>query len=152
MNQGATLSIVRTDTTVSRLGKAVLVAAPTSYGLGHVAVNGPIGPLDIVVSAPTGKATATYSALFHTQVRAALTVTLSRPPVPSDTGGTVSATVTDAGDPVAGAKGTFGGVTVATNRRGRATVTVPAHTHQGSPPVRVVLTSHTTSVVPLTID
>ncbi|BEP15431.1 hypothetical protein acdb102_37420 [Acidothermaceae bacterium B102] len=150
-NQGATLTVVRTNTTVSRFGPAVPVASPTTYGIGHVAVNGPTGPLDVVVSATTGKPLASYVALFHTQVRAPLSVALSRHSVASATGGKVVATVTDAGQPVAGAKVTLGGVSVRTNGQGRATITVKPRTHKGKVLVGVSQTSYASTTLPLTI-
>lgn len=150
-NHGAMLAVVRTNTTVSRFGQAIPVVSPTTYGIGHVAANGPVGLLDVVVSATTGQPSASYVALFHTQVRAPLSVTLSRSSVSSATGGSVVAAVTDAGEPLAGAKVTFGGVTALTNSGGRATITIPAHTQTGRPLVRVALASYTTAALPLTI-
>ena len=146
------MKVVRTNTTVTRFGPPVLVTEPTSYGIGHVAANGPVGPLDVVVSATTGKPLASYVALFHTQVRAPLSVTLSRASVSSAAGGTVVATVTDAGQPLAGAKVAWRGKVVTTNSTGRATLLVARHTAKGKTTVTVSAKDYAVSALTLKVS
>lgn len=146
------LRVVRTDSTASSFGKAFSITAPTTYGMGHVATDGPTGPLDVVVSAVAGTLSALHVALFHTQVLAPLSVELSGTSVTSATGGTVVATVTDAGQPVAGARVSVRGQVGTTSSRGRATLTVPPHAAKGNATVTASHKGYAVAVVTLRVS
>ena len=81
-----------------------------------MAGDGSLGPLDLLVSATTGSSLATW----HTQVLPPLTITVKK--------GKPAATVavTDAGDPVQGAKVSVAGKTLTTSAAGVVKVALPS--------------------------
>ena len=107
-----TISVTRTNKAATRIGPIIAVKPPPqATTIWKVSGDGSLGQLDLFASATTPGSTATW----HTQVRPALAL-LAR-------GGKVlSFVVTDAGDPVAGAKIAVGGRTLTTNSVGRAQV------------------------------
>jgi hypothetical protein len=105
--------------------------------------------LDVVAN--SGVPNTSYSALYHTQLNASLSVKLSKTSVKSSTGGRVTVTVTEAGAPVAGAKVVFNGVTVRTNSHGQAVVKVKKHASAGKKTVTVSLKYYVTKRVTIRV-
>jgi hypothetical protein len=139
---------VRSNKSVSKFGSVVSAAGPNTklgYGVDQVAIEGSKGPLDVVVTADVPNKG--YQALYHTQLYAPLSVTLSKASVKSSTGGSVTVTVTEAGSPLAGVSVSFAGATVHTNSRGKATLTVKPHAAKGKKTVTVSLTYYVTKRV-----
>lgn len=91
--------------------------ASTAY---HMAGNAQAGALDVLVHYDVNGTLATY----HTQVLAPLSVKVKPASLKVGRKATVTVTVTDAGDPVAGAKVKFGSKTVPTAASGKAKVKV----------------------------
>ncbi|WP_459972369.1 carboxypeptidase-like regulatory domain-containing protein [Nocardioides pyridinolyticus] len=114
------LHAVRTSRDVGRLGPVQHVTQPggPSTSVWLTACEGSRGPLSLVVNAQT---TAARPTIYARQVLPALSA--RRSPKKLDKG-RVTVTVTDAGDPVAGAAVTFRGRSVTTNGRGKAVVVV----------------------------
>lgn len=113
------IKAVRTNKAATRFGPVVSVAPPAGTSqLWKVTGDGSLGPLDLLVSASTPGSLATW----HTQVRPPLSLSAKKGAA------AVTFTVTDAGDPVAGAKVAFGGKTITTNASGKATAAPPAAT------------------------
>lgn len=107
-----TLFVRRTNKAASRFGPIVRVKPPGgTTSIWKVKGEGSLGALDLLASVSTGKALATW----HTQVRPPLSLSAKR------TKTTVTFRVTDAGDPVAGAKVNVAGKTLTTNANGVAT-------------------------------
>ncbi len=110
------LHATRTNKAATRVGPLATVAPPKgTSNLWKLAGEGSVGPLDVFVSATAGGTLQTW----HTQVLPKLTL------VAKKNAKTVKLTVTDAGDPVAGAKVKFGGKTLETNASGVATAPKP---------------------------
>ena len=143
--EGSTVKAARSSASVSRFGRVVSVPGPTAkygYSVTQLSIDGTRGPLDVVAN--SGVPNTSYSALYHTQLYAPLSVKLSRTSVRSSTGGSVTVTVTEAGVAVAGAKVVFNGVTVRTNSHGRAVVKVKKHASTGKKTVTVSLKYYVT--------
>lgn len=103
---------VRTNKAASRVGPVVTVAPPRgTSSMWKLTGEGAPGPLDLFVSATTGSSLATW----HTQVLPPLSARATRG------GRTVTFTVTDAGDPVSGARISYAGRTLTTSAQGTAT-------------------------------
>jgi hypothetical protein len=106
------LYFARTNKAATRVGKLRVIAPPSGTStIWKLNGEGSRGPLDAFASVSTSGSLATW----HQQVLQALEL--------KATGGKKKATfsVTDAGDPVAGAKVTVGGKTLTTNAAGKAT-------------------------------
>ncbi len=110
----------RSNRAATRFGAVVAVKPPagTSF-LWKVAGDGARGPLDLVASASTPGSLA----FWHTQVLPGLSLACRG-------GSIVSCTVSDAGDPVRGAKVKIGGRTLTTNARGKASADLPAGSYR----------------------
>ncbi|HUF00793.1 MAG TPA: hypothetical protein VMN35_00070 [Gaiellaceae bacterium] len=105
----------RTNKAATRVGPLLTVAPPKgTSSMWKLTGEGSLGALDLLVSATTGSSLATW----HTQVVPPLSLRATK----SQTQVTFS--VTDAGDPVSGAKVSYGGKTVSTNAAGKATTTI----------------------------
>jgi hypothetical protein len=119
-HDGATgLRAVRTNKAATRVGPVIEITPPAgaSYTW-KVTGEGSRGPLDLLVSVTTPGSLATW----HTQVLPRLSLSAKK-------GATsVTFTVTDAGDPVAGAKVSFLGKTIVTTANGRAVTGLPGKT------------------------
>ncbi len=90
------LHATRTNKAATRVGPLVTLAPPKgTSNMWKLAGEGSLGPLDVLVSATVGGALQTW----HTQVLPRLQLTVKK------SGKVVKLTVTDAGDPVAGADG-----------------------------------------------
>jgi hypothetical protein len=108
---------VRTNKAATRVGPVVVVKPPPrATQLWKLTGDGSLGPLDLLVSATTGSSLATW----HTQVLPPLTITVKK--------GKPAATVavTDAGDPVQGAKVSVAGKTLTTSAAGLVKVALPS--------------------------
>ena len=113
-----TISVTRTNKAATRVGPVIAVKPPPqTTTIWKVSGEGSLGQLDLFASVTLPGSTATW----QTQVRPALSL-LGR-------GGKVlSFVVTDAGDPVAGAKIAVAGRTLTTSSGGRAQVDLPTGT------------------------
>jgi len=110
-----TIYAARTNKAATRLGAIAEVAPPKgTSSIWKLKGEGSRGPLDVLASVTTGSSLATW----HTQVRPTLSLTAK----PGK--GAVTFTVTDAGDPVPGARVSYAGRAASTNGQGVARVTV----------------------------
>ncbi len=107
----------RTNRAATQIGPLVTVNPPKgTSALWKLTGEGSLGALDLFVSATTGSSLSTW----HTQVPPPLSLSAKK----SKTQVTFS--VTDAGDPIGGAKISFGGKTLTTSAAGKATAPLPA--------------------------
>lgn len=106
----------RTNKAATRIGARVAVKYPLGGDtIWKLEGDGALGRLDVLANTgDSGKA-----ATWHTQVLPGLSLSCKG-------GKVVSCTVTDAGDPVAGAKVKVGGKTLTTNAQGKASADLPA--------------------------
>ena len=103
---------VRTNKAATRVGPVVTVKPPPgATDMWKLTGEGALGQLDLLVSATTKGSLATW----HTQVLPPLSLAAKKGK------SAVTFVVTDAGDPVAGAKVSFAGKSVTTNAAGKAT-------------------------------
>jgi hypothetical protein len=114
-HQDASIYATRTNRAATRVGAPVLVKPPPGTDtVWKVSGEGSVGPLDLLANVSSPGSTATW----HTQVLPRLSLTA--------TGGKILRfRVTDAGDPVAGAKVRIGSRTLTTDSAGRAQVDLP---------------------------
>jgi hypothetical protein len=113
----------RSNRSVGRFGATVEVVPPAGKaesGIYKVKGEGSIWALDLFVACQSINELATY----HTQVLPGLSLIASPPTVDAAAGGNVTFSVTDAGDPVAGATISVAGKSLTTDAQGRATYTV----------------------------
>jgi hypothetical protein len=112
--QGA-ISVTRTNKAATKTGPVVAVKPPPRTStIWKVSGEGSLGQLDLFASVTTPGSTATW----HTQVRPKLSLAARG-------GKVLGFVVTDAGDPVAGAKIAVAGRTLTTSSGGRAQVDLP---------------------------
>ncbi len=105
------LHALRSNRAASKFGAAQVVAAPAGSPTAfELAGEGSAGPLDVLARYATGSALAWW----HSRVVPPLTASASRTKQ-----GAVTVTVTDVGDPVAGARVSVGGKTETTDAKGR---------------------------------
>jgi hypothetical protein len=110
-----TIFVRRTNKAGTRFGPLVRVGPPGgATAIWKLNGEGSLGPLDLLAAVTTGSSLATW----HTQVLPPLALAAARAK------GTVVFRVTDAGDPVAGAKVHVGGKTLTTNAAGRASLPI----------------------------
>jgi hypothetical protein len=113
-----TISVTRTNKAATKAGPVVAVKAPPgTTSIWKVSGEGSLGQLELFANVTTPGSTATW----HTQVRAMLSLAASG-------GKVLRFVVTDAGDPVAGAKIAVAGRTLTTSSGGRAQVDLPKGT------------------------
>ena len=106
------LSATRTNKAATRFGPVVKFKPPAgTSSVWKLKGEGSSGPLDVLASVSTGSSLAAW----HTQVRPPLSIAAKK----GAAGVTFS--VTDAGDPVAGAKVVYAGKAQTTNTQGQAT-------------------------------
>jgi hypothetical protein len=114
------LYFTRTNKAATRHGDVVSVAAPAgTTRVQRMAGEGTPGPLDVLAHVTSGGSSSTW----HTRVLPPIDVSAPKTvTVPAGAGGKAAVTVrvTDAGDPVAGARVTLAGQTRTTNARGVA--------------------------------
>jgi hypothetical protein len=119
-NQDNRLRAVHTNRAATALGSVGIWGAPRGTStMWHTDIVGSAGGADVVVTATTSSAIN----VWHTQISRTLTVKAS--PGTVRRGSNVTFTVTDAGDPVAGARVTFAGRSASTNASGRVTLRAP---------------------------
>jgi hypothetical protein len=105
----------RSNRAATRFGPPTVIKPPAgTTSIWKVDGEGSLGTLDLLVSVSTAGSLATW----HTQVRPRLSLSCNG-------GKVVSCIVTDAGDPVAGAKVKIGGKTRVSNSHGKAAANAP---------------------------
>jgi hypothetical protein len=137
------IHVIRSNAAVTKFGPGQTIAAPPSTSeLDGLQAEGSQGPLDVValVLQTTAGATPSY---WDIQLLPKLTLTGS--PATVAPGKAVTFTVTDVGDPVAGATVTFLGKNATTNSSGVATITVPTGTAAGSYKATAAKTGYTSA-------
>jgi len=137
------IHVIRSNAAVTKFGPGQTIAAPPSTSeLDGLQAEGSQGPLDVValVLQTTAGSTPSY---WDIQLLPKLTLTGS--PATVAPGKMVTFTVTDVGDPVAGATVTFLGGHATTNSSGVATFTVPTGTAAGSYQATASMTSYTSA-------
>ena len=113
------LFATRTNKAATRFGPAVAIKPPAgTSSVWKLKGDGTLGPLDLLASVSTGSSLSAW----HTQVLPSLSIAAKK-----GTAG-VTFTVSDAGDPVAGAKVAYAGKTFTTNGKGQATATLATST------------------------
>lgn len=118
--QGGRVKAVHTNAAATRLGSIGSWGAPRgTETIWNSTIAGAAGGASLVYTATTQNAIN----VWHTNATRTLTVKAN--PASARRGSGVMFTVTDAGDPVAGATVRFGGRTATTNGAGRATITAP---------------------------
>jgi len=124
------IHVIRSNAAATKFGPGQTIAAPpATVEFDGLEAEGSQGPLDVVALALANGASAT-PAYWDIQILPPLT--LAGAPASVAPGKAVTFTVTDVGDPVAGAKVTFLGASATTSSKGVATITVPKGTKAGS--------------------
>jgi len=117
-NDGDVYKATRSNEAATRFGAIVKAKPPKgTTSLWRVAGEGSRGNLDLLAHVSTGNSIATW----HTQVKPGLTLACKG-------GKVVTCTVSDAGDPVGGAKVKVGGKTLTSNSKGKVSVNLPPGT------------------------
>lgn len=118
--QGTSLRAVHTNAAGTRLGAVGTWRSPRgTESIWKSSIAGTAGGASVVITATT------QNAINVWQTMVARTLSVSAKPAVVGRGGSVTFTVTDAGDPVAGAKVTFAGRSGTTNAAGKVTVKAP---------------------------
>lgn len=134
---------IRSNAAATTFGPGQTIAAPPNTGaLDGLQAEGSQGPLDVAALVLQNVSGSTPS-YWDIQLLPKLTLTGS--PATVAPGKTVTFTVTDVGDPVAGATVTFLGKNATTNSSGVATFTVPTGTAAGSYKATAAMTSYTSA-------
>jgi hypothetical protein len=134
---------IRSNAAVTKFGPGQTIAAPPKTSeLDGLQAEGSQGPLDVVALVLPTTAGATPS---YWDIQLLPKLTLTGAPATVAPGKVVTFTVTDVGDPVAGATVTFLGKKATTNSSGVATVTVPTGTAAGSYPATAAETGYTSA-------
>ena len=137
------IHVIRSNAAATKFGPGQTIAAPPSTSeLDGLQAEGSQGPLDVValVLQTTAGSTPSY---WDIQLLPKLTLTGSPATVSHTQATTVTFTVTDVGDPVAGAKVSLLGSTATTNSSGVAKITVPKGTAVGSYKATATLAGYT---------
>jgi len=141
--------VTRTNKAATRFGVVRSYATPCFEG-GLLGLGGsPLARLDIGMQCVNNAQAKNEQ--FVTQVLAALTLGIPGPVHLGGSGVTVKITVTDAGDPVAGATVKVAGKTATTNAAGQASVTLPASTKPGTYKVTVTAPNYQAGTGSLTV-
>jgi hypothetical protein len=115
------LYATRSNKAATRFGPLASLAPPAgTSSIWKLKGEGSLGPLDLFASVSTSGSLA----FWHQQVLPGLTLSAKPAKVSAKKGGTVTFTVADAGDPVAGATVTVGKKSLTTNAKGKATLKV----------------------------
>ncbi len=137
------IHVIRSNAAVTKFGPGQTIAAPPSTSeLDGLQAEGSQGPLDVVALVLQTTAGSTPS---YWDIQLLPKLTLTGAPATVAPGKVVTFTVTDVGDPVAGAKVTFLGKNATTNSSGVATITVPTGTAAGSYPATAAMTGYTSA-------
>jgi len=135
--------VIRSNAAVTKFGPGQTIAAPPSTSeLDGLQAEGSQGPLDVVALSPQTTAGTTPS---YWDIQLLPKLTLAGSPATVAPGKVVTFTVTDVGDPVAGATVKFLGKNATTNSSGVATVTVPTGTAAGSYQATAAKTGYTSA-------
>jgi hypothetical protein len=119
----------RTNKAVTRVGPLEVVAGPPGVrNVSRTAAEGSRGPLDVIVNARTAEG----GAMWHTQLLPSLAATAEPSSFSSRQAVAVRVSVTDVGDPVAGARVSASSRTAVTGADGVATLSFPAGTSPGA--------------------
>jgi hypothetical protein len=125
------ISVVRTNASASGFGQVRTFAAPSPFAaFSGLSAEGSDGSLDLIALEQLNLQNAS-PAYFVTQVNPALQIRASKSKVSNTQSTTITFTVVDAGDGVAGAKVTFLGHTAKTNSKGVVKFTVKKGTAKG---------------------
>jgi hypothetical protein len=137
------IHVIRSNAAVTKFGPGQTIAAPPSTSeLDGLQAEGSQGPLDVVALVQQTTAGSTPS---YWDIQLLPKLTLTGAPATVAPGKVVTFTVTDVGDPVAGATVTFLGKKATTNSSGVATVTVPTGTAAGSYQATAARTGYTSA-------
>jgi hypothetical protein len=137
------IHVIRSNAAATKFGPGQTIAGPpTTAELDGLQAEGSQGPLDVVALVLQNGASSTPS-YWDIQLLPKLTLTGS--PATVAPGKVVTFTVTDVGDPVAGATVTFLGKNATTNSSGVATFTVPTGTAAGSYQATAAKTAYTSA-------
>lgn len=125
------ISVVRTNAAATGFGPVTTIPAPPNlFDFSGLQAEGSAGPLDVIALAQ--QATKNSSpAYFDTQLLPALRIRGSKSSVSNGKATSITFTVTDTGDHVAGATVTFLGTTAKTNAKGVAKFTIKKGTAKG---------------------
>jgi hypothetical protein len=135
------IHVIRSNAAVTKFGPGQTIAAPPSTSeLDGLQAEGSQGPLDVVALVQQTTAGTTPS---YWDIQLLPKLTLAGAPATVAPGKVVTFTVSDVGDPVAGATVTFLGKKATTNSSGVATVTVPTGTKAGSYTATATMTGYT---------
>ena len=130
-NQTNRISVVRTNAAATGFGRVRTINAPSPLvALLTLSVEGSDGSLDVIALAQL-QGQNTSPAYFATQIDPALQIRASKSRVSNTQSTTITFTVVDAGDAVAGVKVTFLGHTATTNSKGKVKFTVKKGTARG---------------------
>ena len=128
-DSGGGVAVTRSNKAVTRFERIQHVN-PNAGSLYRIQGDGRLGPLDLLVDEiPNGTGPVQPAGIYHARVRPLLSATVSVTKVPVTKVKKVyklTATVTDAGDPVAGASVSVKGQKKTTNAKGVATFTLPS--------------------------
>jgi hypothetical protein len=123
------ISVVRTNAAANGFGQVRTISAPPKlFDLLGLGAEGSAGPLDLLALEAQNNHTPAW---FDTQLDPALRIRASKSSVSNTQSTTITFTVVDAGDAVAGAKVTFLGKTATTNSKGVVKFTVKKGTAKG---------------------
>ena len=137
------IHVIRSNAAVTKFGPGQTIAAPPSTSeLDGLQAEGSQGPLDVVALSPQTTAGTTPS---YWDIQLLPKLTLAGSPATVAPGKVVTFTVTDVGDPVAGATVKFLGKNATTNSSGVATITVPTGTAAGSYQATAAKTGYTSA-------
>ena len=134
------LFVARTNKAATRIGAVQVLAGPSGMDtIYDVSGQGSAGPLDLVGNFDTSAGVA----LWTRHIFPKLSMAIAPAKVDNDMAHVVKFTVTDAGDPLQGAKVKVMGTTYTTNSAGRVSVTVPKGTSTGRKPVKATKSGYT---------
>lgn len=137
------IHVIRSNAAATKFGPGQTIAAPpNTVEVSGLQAEGSQGPLDVVAQALQN---VSGLPVFFSDIQLLPKLTLTGSPATVAPGKTVTFTVTDVGDPVAGATVTFLGKNATTNSSGVATVTVPSGTASGSYKATAAKTGYTSA-------
>jgi hypothetical protein len=137
------IHVIRSNAAATKFGPGLTIAAPPNTAeVSGLQAEGSQGPLDVVAQALQNTAGVP---VFYWAAQILPNLALAGSPATVAPGKTVTFTVTDVGDPVAGATVTFLGKKATTNTSGVATVTVPTGTAAGSYQATAAKTGYTSA-------
>ena len=146
------IHVVRTNAAVTKFGPGQVIATPPGTGeLDGLQAEGSQGPLDVVPLVQLNQSGSTPS-YWDTQLLPKLALKGSPSTVSHKQATTVTFTVTDVGDPVAGATVSFLGKTATTNAKGTAQITAPKGTATGKHTAAAAKADYTSATFTVTVS